>query len=120
MAGLETKSLDAPDETRPFEKGRAELVTLGGVTVGRAVLEPGWRWSEHVKPIAGTSSCEVAHAGYVVTGRLRVVMDDGSEGEVGPGDAFVIPPGHDAWTVGDETFISVDFSGGMADYAKQA
>jgi quercetin dioxygenase-like cupin family protein len=97
---LETKSLDAPDETRPFEKGRAELVTLGGVTVGRAVLEPGWRWSEHVKPIAGTSSCEVAHTGYVVSGRLRVVMDDGSEGDAGPGDAFVIPPGHDAWTVG--------------------
>jgi quercetin dioxygenase-like cupin family protein len=120
MAGLETKSLDAPDETRPFEKGRAELVTLGGMTVGRAVLEPGWRWSEHVKPIAGTSSCEVAHAGYVVAGRLRVVMDDGSEGEAGPGDAFVIPAGHDAWTVGEETFVSVDFSGGMADYARQA
>jgi quercetin dioxygenase-like cupin family protein len=120
MAALETKSLDAPDETRPFEKGKAEIVTLGGMTVGRAVLEPGWRWSEHVKPIAGTSSCEVAHTGYVVSGRLRVVMDDGSQGEAGPGDAFVIPPGHDAWTVGDETFVSVDFSGGMADYAKQA
>jgi hypothetical protein len=80
MAGLETKSLDAPDETRPFEKGRVQLVTLGGITVGRAVLEPGWRWSEHVKPIAGTSSCEVAHTGYVLSGRLRVVMDDGSEG----------------------------------------
>jgi quercetin dioxygenase-like cupin family protein len=120
MAGLETKSLDAPDETRPFAKGRAELVTLGGVTVGRAVLEPGWRWSEHVKPIAGTSSCEVAHTGYVLAGRLKVVMDDGSEGDAGPGDAFVIPPGHDAWTVGEETFVSVDFSGGMADYAKQA
>jgi quercetin dioxygenase-like cupin family protein len=120
MAGLETKSLDAPDETRPFEKGRAELVTLGGMTVGRAVLEPGWRWSEHVKPIAGTSWCEVAHAGYVVAGRLRVMMDDGSEADAGPGDAFVIPAGHDAWTVGEETFVSVDFSGGMADYAKQA
>jgi hypothetical protein len=71
MAGLETKSLDAPDETRPFAKGRAELVTLGGVMVGRAVLEPGWRWSEHVKPIAGTSSCEAAHTGYVLAGRLR-------------------------------------------------
>ena len=120
MAGLETKSLDAPDETRPFEKGRAEIVTLGGMTVGRGVLEPGWRWSEHVKPIAGTSSCEVAHTGYVISGRLRVVMDDGSEGEVAAGDAYVIPSGHDAWTVGDETFVAVDFSGGMADYAKQA
>jgi hypothetical protein len=86
-------------------------VTLGGITVGRAVLEPGWRWSEHVEPIAGTSSCEVAHSGYVVSGRPRVVMDDGSEDEAGPGNAFVISPGHDAWTVGDETFVSVDFSG---------
>jgi quercetin dioxygenase-like cupin family protein len=120
MAGLETKSLDAPDETRPFENGKAELVTLGGVTVGRGVLEPGWRWSEHVKPIAGTDSCQVTHTGYVVSGRLKVVMDDGSEGEAGPGDAYVIPAGHDAWVVGDQTFISVDFSGGMADYAKRS
>jgi quercetin dioxygenase-like cupin family protein len=119
MADLETKSLDSPDETRPFEKGKAELVTLGGVTVGRGVLEPGWRWSEHVKPIAGTDSCQVTHTGYVVSGRLKVVMDDGSEGEAGPGDAYVIPAGHDAWVVGDQTFISVDFSGGMADYAKR-
>jgi quercetin dioxygenase-like cupin family protein len=105
MAGLETKSLDSPDETRPFEKGKAELVTLGGVTVGRGVLEPGWRWSEHVKPIAGTDSCQVTHTGYVISGRLKVVMDDGSEGEAGPGDAYVIPAGHDAWVVGDQTFI---------------
>jgi quercetin dioxygenase-like cupin family protein len=120
MPELETKSLDSPDETRPFEKGRAEIVTLGAMTVGRAVLEPGWRWSEHVKPIVETDSCQVAHTGYVVSGRLKVVMDDGSEGEAGAGDAYVIPPGHDAWTVGDETFISVDFSGSMADYAKRA
>src|SRR6266496_3497614 len=120
MAGLETKSLDSPDEARPFGKGRAEIVTLGGMTVGRAVLEPGWRWSQHVKPIAGTDSCQVAHTGYVVSGRLKVVMDDGAEGEVGPGDAYVIPPGHDAWTVGDEPVVSVDFSGGMADYARRA
>jgi hypothetical protein len=120
MAGLQTRSLDSPDETRPFEKGRAEIVTLGTMTVGRAVLEPGWRWSAHVKPIVGTDSCQVAHTGYVVSGRLKVAMDDGSEGEAGAGDAYVIPPGHDAWTVGDELFISVDFSGGMADYAKRA
>ncbi len=120
MAGLETKSLDSPDETRPFEKGRAEVVALGAMTVGRAVLEPGWRWSQHVKPIVGTDSCQVAHTGYVVSGHLKVVMDDGSEGEAGAGDAYVIPPGHDAWTVEDETFISVDFSGSMADFAKRA
>src|SRR6266536_3374984 len=106
MAELKTKSLDSPDEARPFEKGRAEIVTLGGMTVGRAVLEPGWRWSQHVKPIVGTESCQVAHTGYVVSGRLKVVMDDGSEGEAGAGDAYVIPPGHDAWTLGDEVFLS--------------
>jgi hypothetical protein len=82
MATMETKSLDSPDETRSFEKGTAEIVTLGGVTVGRGVLQPGWRWSEHVKPIAGTDSYEVAHTGYVISGRLKVVMNDGSEAEL--------------------------------------
>lgn len=120
VARVEIKSLDAPDERRPFEKGEADLVTIGGTMVGRAVLEPGWRWSEHLKPVVGTDTCEVAHTGYVVSGRLRVVMADGTEAEVGPGDAFAIPPGHDASVVGDQTFVAVDFSGGMADYAKRA
>jgi quercetin dioxygenase-like cupin family protein len=116
---LEAKSLDSPDETRPFvDKGKTDVVKLGGVTVGRGVFEPGWRWSEHVKPIAGTDSCEAPHTGYVVSGRMRVVMDDGAEAEVGPGDAFVIAPGHDAWTVGDEACVLVDFSG-MEHYAKR-
>jgi quercetin dioxygenase-like cupin family protein len=120
MATVETKSLDSPDETRPFEKGKAEIVTVGGVTVGRGVLQPGWRWSQHVKPIAGTDSCEVAHTGYAISGRLNVVMNDGTEAEIRAGDAYVIPPGHDAWTLGDDTFVAVDFSPEIADYAKAA
>jgi quercetin dioxygenase-like cupin family protein len=116
--GLEAKSLDHPDETRLVaDKGRIELVTLGGVTVGRATFEPGWRWSEHVKPLAGTPSCQAAHVGYVLAGRLHIKMGDGTEREVGPGEAMVCGPGHDAWTVGDEPCIALDFSG-MEEYAK--
>src|ERR671930_2701423 len=103
MATLEAKSLDSPEETRPFvDKGKADVVKVGGVTVGRGVFEPGWRWSEHVKPIAGTASCQAGHTGYILSGRMGVRTDDGAEGEVGPGDAFVLAPGHDAWVVGDE------------------
>jgi quercetin dioxygenase-like cupin family protein len=120
MAGLIAKSLDTPDETRPFAgKGKVDLVKLGGVTAGRGVFEPGWRWSEHVKPLAGTASCQAGHTGYILSGRMGVRMDDGTVGEVGPGDAMVIPPGHDAWVVGDEACVALDFSG-MADYAKPA
>jgi len=119
MASLASKSLDKPDETRPLldDKGKVDVVELGGVTVGRAVFEPGWKWSEHVKPIAGTDSCQAGHTGYCLSGRMKVVMDDGEEAEIGPGDAFVISPGHDAWIVGDEACVALDFSG-MADYAK--
>lgn len=119
-ATLEAKNLDSPDETRPFvDKGRLDLVKLGNVTVGRAVFEPGWRWSKHVAPIAGTESCQAAHTGYVISGRMKVVMDGGREAEVGPGSAFVIAPGHDAWTVGDEACVVLDFTG-MDEYAKKA
>jgi len=115
---LEAKSLGSPDETRPFVgKGKMDVVTVGGVTVGRGLFEPGWRWSEHIKPIAGTESCQSLHTGYVLSGRMKVVMDDGAEAEVGPGDAFVISPGHDAWTVGDEACVLVDVSG-VEHYAK--
>ena len=117
--GLQHKSLDRPDETRTFENGRAEVVTLGDFTAWRLVLEPGWRWSENVKPIAGTDSCQVLHTGYHVSGRLHVRMDDGTEKEVVPGVAYVIPPGHDAWVVGDEPVVSVDMSRVTAEqYAK--
>ncbi len=119
MAGLVTKSVDTPDEVRelPDGKGRIELVDLGAGLVARAIFEPGWRWSEHVKPLAGTESCQAPHVGYVVSGRMKVVMDDGAEAEVGPGDFMRIDPGHDAWVVGDEACVSIDWQG-MADYAK--
>ena len=115
---MEAKDLSSPDETRPFPKGRMEVVTLGGVTIGRGTFDPGWKWSECVKPIAGTASCQVAHTGYVVSGRMMVVMDDGTAAEAGPGTAVVIPPGHDAWIVGDEPCVFIDFTG-ATQYAKR-
>ena len=116
---VEAKSLDAPDETRPFAShGHMQVVQLGETTVGRGVFEPGWRWSESVKPIAGTDSCQAHHSLYIISGRMGVRMDDGSESEVGPGDAAIIPPGHDAWTVGDEPCVVIDWQG-FADYAKR-
>ena len=119
MAGIEVKRFDAPDETRPFESnGRVELVTLGGREIGKAIFEPGWRWSDHVKPIAHTESCEFAHLGYVLSGRMRVYMDDGSEGEIGPDDVFSIAPGHDAAVIGDEPCVMIDLTDEDADYAK--
>jgi quercetin dioxygenase-like cupin family protein len=100
-SGLDVKNLNTPDETRPFKaNGRVDLVNVGGMVVGRGVFEPGWRWSEHVKPIAQTESCQAVHAGYVLSGRMHVRMDDGTEGEVGPGDVMVAGPGHDAWVIG--------------------
>ena len=115
---MEAKDLSSPDETRSFPKGKLEVVNFDGVTIGRGTFEPGWKWSECVKPIAGTDSCQAAHTGYVVSGRMHLVMDDGSETEVGPGSAIVIPPGHDAWIVGDEPCVFLDFTG-AAQYAKQ-
>jgi quercetin dioxygenase-like cupin family protein len=118
---LERKSLNSPDERRPFKdgKGSADIVTVGGLTLGRGTFEPGWRWSEHVKPIAGTHSCQAAHTGYVLEGRMVVKMDDGTEMEFGPGDAFYMPPGHDAWTVGDKHCVLIDVTG-FGKYAKPA
>ena len=119
MASIEVKSFDSPDEVREFEgKGHADVLNIGGQTVGRGTFEPGWRWSENVKPIAGTDSCEVSHLGYVVSGRMRVEMDGGESGECGPGDVVAIPPGHDAEVVGDEPCVLVDF-GEFGDYAKR-
>jgi Cupin domain len=119
MADIEVKSFDSPDETRPFEgKGHADVVNLAGQTIGRGTFEPGWRWSENVKPIAETDSCQVAHLGYVLSGRMKVYMDGGSETDVGPGDVFAIPRGHDAEVVGDEPCVMVDF-GEFGEYAKR-
>jgi len=120
MAGLEVKSFDSPDETRPFEgNGHADVVNVGGQTIGRGVFEPGWRWSSNVKPIAGTDSCQVSHLGFVVSGRMKIFMDDGGEGEIGPGDVVAIPRGHDAEVVGDEACVVLDF-GEFGDYAKRS
>ena len=109
MAELEVRSQDQADETRPFVgNGRVEILKLSGGTVGRGTFEPGWRWSEHVKPIAGTESCQSLHTAYCISGRMAVRMDDGTEKEIGPGDVVVIPPGHDAWVVGDEPCVQID------------
>ena len=111
------KHFGTPDEVREFPKGRLELVNIGGATVGRAIFEPGWRWSTSVQPIAKTRSCEAPHFQYHVSGVLHILMDDGSEFDCRPGDLSLLPSGHDAWVVGDEPAVVVDFQG-MLDYAK--
>jgi uncharacterized cupin superfamily protein len=116
---VEVGNFDSPDETRPFEgKGEAAVVELGGHPVSRGTFEPGWKWSENIKPIAGTDTCQVHHLGYCASGRMKVMMDDGSEREIGPGDAVDIPPGHDAEVVGDEACVFIDF-GEVREYAKR-
>jgi uncharacterized cupin superfamily protein len=114
----EVKNFASPDETRPFEgKGQAQAVELAGHTVLKGTFEPGWKWSENVKAIAGTDSCQAAHFGYVLSGSMRVYMDDGSEVEIKAGDVAAIPPGHDAEVSGSEACVMVDF-GEIGDYAK--
>jgi Cupin domain len=113
----ERKSLNQPEETRPFPKGRIEVVNIGGVTMGRATFEPSWKWSDCVKPIAKTDSCQASHLGYVISGEMKIVMDDGQELNFGPGDAMSVPPGHDAWIVGKEPCVVIDI-GGAGNYAK--
>ena len=108
---MRRKRFERPDEVRHFEHGRVEVVELGELVVGRAIFEPGWRWSDHVKPIAGTESCQYHHLGYVVSGQLRVESTDGAVLDLRPGDTYEIPPGHDAWVVGDEPWVSVDYAG---------
>ena len=108
-----------PHEIREFPKGRLELVTINGVTFGKAVFQPGWRWSEHVKPIAGTNSCQAAHLGVQLSGTMHIQMDDGTEMDLGPGTQVVnIPPGHDGWVVGNEPVVFIDITG-MENYAKR-
>ncbi|MGA8851351.1 MAG: cupin domain-containing protein [Aeromicrobium sp.] len=115
----ETRSIDKPHERRPFkDHGHLDVVTLGDFTLGRAVFEPGWRWSEDVKPIAGTDSCQTHHTGMCLSGQMIVRFDDGTEIPIGPGDVMNLDPGHDAWTVGDEACILVDT--GVAAYADSA
>jgi hypothetical protein len=113
----ENKNFSAPDEVRKFNHGRVELINIAGGTVGRLILEPGWRWSADVKPIAGTDWCEAPHFQYVVSGCLHVKMIDGTELDLKPGDVSSLPSGHDAWVVGNEPSILVDWFG-ATNYAK--
>jgi hypothetical protein len=113
----EHRSFTNPDEVRTFDKGKAEIVKIGGAEIGRLVFEPGWRWSEHLKPIAGTDLCEAPHFQYHVSGTLRIRMADGTEFDATPGSITSLPSGHDAWVVGDETVVLVDWFG-ASDYAK--
>lgn len=106
------KRFETPDEVREFEKGRFEILRLGGLTIGRATYQPGWKWSEHVAPIAGTPLCEVEHVGLVLAGRAVAAFEDGSQVELAPGNLFYIPSiAHDSWVVGDEPYISLHFLG---------
>lgn len=118
MTGLNIKSFETPDEVRPFTNmGHADVVNLGPTVVMRGVFEPGWKWKEHVGPLAKTQTCESPHLLYCISGRMKIVMNDGSEGEFGAGDTVRIEPGHDAWVVGDETCQLIDF-GDIMNYAK--
>ena len=117
-AKAERKEMRSPDDVREFPKGRLELVNIGGGQVGRLTLEPGWRWSEHVKPAAGTTWCEAPHFQYHVSGTLHVKMADGTEFDAKPGDVTALPSGHDAWVVGKEPVVVVDWTG-ASDYARK-
>jgi mannose-6-phosphate isomerase-like protein (cupin superfamily) len=118
MGSAQWKDFAQPDETRGFSNGRVELLDIGGGTVGRLVLRPGWKWSVDVKPVAGTAWCEAPHFQYVVSGRIRVKMVTGEEFELGPGTVSYLPAGHDAWVVGDEPLVCVDWHGAV-NYAKR-
>lgn len=112
MLDVILKRFESPDETRVFEKGRFEIVRVGGMTIGRATYEPGWKWSEHVAPLAGSPLCEVEHVGVVLSGRAVAAMGDGAVVELEPGSVFYIPPvAHDSWVVGDEPYVSLHFLG---------
>src|SRR5215475_7933505 len=120
MANTEVKTFAAPDETRPFEgNGKSEIITVGGRLVGRGTFEPGWRWSNNVKPIAGTDSCQVTHLAYVQSGHMRIRMNDGTTFDLGPGDVAAIQPGHDAEVLGDETCVALEF-GDASTYARRS
>jgi quercetin dioxygenase-like cupin family protein len=119
MTKVILKRFESPDETRTFPKGRFEIIHIGGMTIGRATYEPGWRWSEHIGRPIGSQSCEVEHVGMVLSGRATAAMEDGTVVEMKPGDLFYIPPGHDSWVVGDEPYVSIHLMG-ASDYASHA
>ena len=111
MARLQAKSLDNPDEVRPTPFGHIDIYNFDDLVIGRMVFEPGWHWMEHVQPLAGTSLCQYHHVGVCIAGRLGTRLEDGTTSEIGPGMVFEIPPGHDGWVVGDETFVAYDVAG---------
>jgi quercetin dioxygenase-like cupin family protein len=113
------KNFRSPDVTRDCGHGTLELATLEDVTLARVTLQPGWKWSEHIRPMCHTESCQVHHAQYVISGRLRVMFDDGDQRDLEPGDFATIGPGHDARVVGDEPFVCLDFSPDMKQYGEQ-
>ena len=116
--GAEHKSFKKPDEVREFPKGKADILNIGGGQVGRLVFQPGWRWSTDLKPIAKTKSCEAPHFQFHVSGKLAIKMDDGTEIIAGPGDVTALPMGHDAWVVGDEPAVTIDWWG-ASNYARK-
>ncbi len=117
MSSVQSRRFDSPDETRTLPKTRVDVVQLGDTEVGRFTFEPGWKWSECIKPVVGTDTCQSDHVGYTASGRLTVVLDDGSSTDLAMRDVYRIPPGHDAWVVGDEPVIAYEFKS-AADYAK--
>jgi hypothetical protein len=120
MPGVETLNFDSPEETRTPDKTRVDVVRAGNTTAARMVLDPGWVWSECIKPVAGTDSCQARHVGFVQSGTLHVTHNDGSEADLSAGDAYVIEPGHDAHVVGDEQFIAYEFEPRAAEeYARE-
>jgi hypothetical protein len=119
VPGVETGDFGSPDETRTPDKTRVDVVRLGGSTAARLRLEPGWRWSESIKPVVGGERCDKHHVGLMQSGRMHVVHDDGTEQEIGPGQAYMIEPGHDAWVVGDEPVVAFEFESQTAEeYAR--
>ena len=108
VSKLEVKSHDEPDELRTPNKTRVEVVRLDGFTVGRFAMDPGWRWSECIKPVVDTPACQNSHVGYAISGRLTVATTDGTKKNIGPGDSYSIPPGHDAWVEGNEPFVCIE------------
>lgn len=109
MASIERKTVDRPDESRTPEKTRVDVVQLGDATVARLTLQPGWTWSDCIKPVAGTESCQAAHLGFIVSGRIHIKADDGAEADLSPGDVYRLEPGHHAWVVGDEPVVGLEF-----------
>ena len=120
MPGIQVRSFESPDETRPFEgRGQLDVLKIDGHEIARGTFEPGWSWSENVKPIAGTESCEFPHFGYIISGRMRITMDDGTSEELTPGSVISIAPGHDAEVVGDQPCVMLDIGEEDADYARR-